>query len=117
LKNIYPPEPVKMASRATRLLMPPTRFTSARKSRVIFRRGKGTSAVPKLAALSWSPARAGFLALATGGAGFAAGIAYNKSSGQDINYSRTSKFPAPNYGSIKDMQAVRVKEDVWKFVR
>jgi D-lactate dehydrogenase (cytochrome) len=98
--------------------MSPTRFTSARKSRVIFRRGKGTSALPKPATLSWwSPARVGFLALTIGGAGFAAGIAYNKSSGQDINYSRASKFPAPNYGSIKDMQAVRVKGDVWKFVR
>jgi D-lactate dehydrogenase (cytochrome) len=57
------------------------------------------------------------LALAIGGAGFAAGIAYNKSSGQDINYSRASKFPAPNYGSVKDMQAVRVKEDAQKFGR
>jgi D-lactate dehydrogenase (cytochrome) len=97
--------------------MTPTRFTSARKSRVIFRRGKGTSALPKPATSPWSPARAGFLALAIGGAGFAAGIAYNKSSGQDINYSRASKFPAPNYGSVKDMQAVRVKEDARKFVR
>jgi D-lactate dehydrogenase (cytochrome) len=46
------------------------------------------------------------LAVAIGGTAFAAGIAYNKSSRQDVDYSRSNKFSAPKYGSVKDMQIV-----------
>jgi D-lactate dehydrogenase (cytochrome) len=83
-----------------------TRFAGTRQPRIALKRGKSTSASPRPTPSSWVPARAGLLAVVIGGVGFGAGVAFNKSSGHDINYSRASKFPAPKYGTAKDMQAV-----------
>jgi len=48
------------------------------------------------------------IAITIGGIAFAAGIAYDKSTTPDINYSRASKFRVPQYGSIKDMETVEL---------
>jgi D-lactate dehydrogenase (cytochrome) len=106
-----------MASRAVRLFTTPTRLARAGTSRVVFRRRNSTSASPRPSTSSWSPTQVVLLTLAIGGAGFAAGIAYNKPNHHDTNYSRACKFPAPEYGRIKDMQAVRANQHAREFVR
>jgi len=97
-----------MGSRAATLFKTSTRFAGARKPRGAFGRTNTTSASPR--PTPWSPFQLGSLALAIAGTGFAAGIAYHKSKAYDINYSRVSKFAVPKYGSVKDMQEVRIME-------
>lgn len=55
-------------------------------------------------ASSWSSSRVLLLSAVIGGAAFTGGVAFNKSSTSNVDYSRISKFPAPKYGSFKDMQ-------------
>ncbi len=106
-----------MAPRATGLFPAVMRFSATRSSRNVFKRANSNSATPRLpSSSSWSPLRAGILALALSGVGFAAGIVYTKSSGQDINYSRALKFSAPKYGTTKDMQTVRFTWSACKLV-
>lgn len=57
-------------------------------------------------ASSWSSSRVLLLSAVIGGAAFTGGVAFNKSSTSNVDYSRISKFPAPKYGSFKDMQTV-----------
>jgi len=98
-----------MASRITRFVAPTSRFLSARKSGYIMWWGKSisTSQWLRTSISPWSSIRVGSLAVAIGVTAFAAGIAYNKSTSKDINYSRAFKFIAPKYGNVKDMETVR----------
>lgn len=100
-----------MASRASRLFTKSTSFFAAGNPRIVLKRENSTSAVSRTAISSRSSAQTALIAVAIGGIGFAAGIAYNKSAGYDANYSRAFEFSVPKYGNFKQMDTVRDNED------
>jgi hypothetical protein len=62
---------------------------------------------------SWSSSRVLLLAAVVGGSAFAGGIAYNKSNNSNIDYARETKFTAPKYANLKDMQIVRTSQIIF----
>jgi hypothetical protein len=92
--------PPASCARISRVGWTSSRWTSTTSSSFI----KKTQQPPVTSSPPRRTAYFGLLAVAIGGAGFAAGLSFQGK--KDVTYSRLAKFEAPKYGSLKDMRTV-----------